>query len=204
MTYKISKKYTNKDWFDLRLVDQNSDNWTSAIEIIKDRFESRFFNQIDKIKHDEFSGFVIMSIDCLLIETLMQFYLGAESTETNYKREHWRAFKDFFKNSRHFNSDFKTNKICKVFYKQFRCGLLHQAQTKEKSRIKVCQKEFLTYADKTNLENGLIIDRGMFHEKLESEFHDYIQRLRDNENNFKSDNLRTKAIYKMDLICNDN
>jgi len=201
MTFKISKKYTNKDWTDLGLVDQNNGNWTSAIKIIKDRFDSRFFNQIDNIKHDEFSGFVVMSIDCLLIETLMQFYLGAESTETNYRREHWKAFNDFFKQSSHYKTDFNTNRIRKIFYQQFGCGLLHQAQTKQKSRIKICQAEFLTYADDKNLENGLIIDRAEFHRKLKLEFDDYIQKLNDNENNFKGENLRIKAIDKMNLIC---
>lgn len=97
MPFKISKKYYNTNWTDLGLIDENGDNWTNAIKIIEDRFQSRFFNQIDKIKDDEFSGFLIISIDCLLIETLMQFYLGVDNTEIYYRGRHWKAFKDFFK-----------------------------------------------------------------------------------------------------------
>jgi hypothetical protein len=201
MPFKISEKYLNTYWTGLTLVDDSSINWTNGISVIKDRFDSRFFNQIDKVKDDEFSGFVVMSIDCLLIETLMQFYLGVDNTEINYRGNQWKAFRDFFKNSRHFNSDFKTNKICETFYKQFRCGLLHQAQTKEKSLIKICQTNFLALADTSNVEVGLIIDRTQFHSKLVLEFNEYIQKLTDNENNFVGDNLRVKAIAKMNLIC---
>jgi len=203
MPFKISENFLNTYWISLNLIDDNSDNWTNGISVIKDRFESRFFNQIDKIKDDEFSGFVVMSVDCLLIETLMQFYLGVDNTEINYRGNQWKAFKDFLKNSSHFNSDFKTNKICETFYKQFRCGLLHQAQTKEKSLIKICQTDFLALADTNNPEVGLIIDRTQFHNKLVSEFNEYIQKLTNNENNFLGDNLRIKAIDKMKIICTE-
>ena len=201
MPFKISNKHYNYNWTDLDLIDDNSNNWSDGITIINDRFDSRFFNQLDKIKDDEFSGFVIMSVDCLLIETLMQFYLGVDSTETNYSGDHWKAYKDFFKQSNHFKTDFKTNNICKIFYQQFRCGLLHQAQTKQKSLIKIYQSDFLAFADTSDIRKGLIIDRIQFHQKLILEFNDYIKKLLDNENNFKGQNLRLKAIAKMGLIC---
>lgn len=137
MPFKISKKCHNNNWADLGLADENNNSWTEAISIIKDRFDSRFFNQIDNIKEDEFSGFIVMSIDCLLIETLMQFYLGVDNTEVNYRRNHWKAFRDFFNQSNQFNTTFNTDDISETFYKQFRCGLLHQAQTKQKSLIKI-------------------------------------------------------------------
>ncbi|TDE16149.1 hypothetical protein [Dyadobacter psychrotolerans] len=201
MPFKISKKYFNDKWTDLGLTEDNGDNWAEGILIIKDRFDSPFFNHLDNIKNDEFSGFVIMSIDCLLIETLMQFYLGVDNTEINYSGENWKAFRDFLKQSSHFNTYFKTNKICNVFYQQFRCGLLHQAQTKQKSLIKVCQPDFVILADTTNVDKGLIIDRIQFHQNLVLEFEEYIEKLKTNETNFKGENLRLKAITKMDLIC---
>ena len=201
MSFSISKKYKNVDWVNLNLIDDNSKNWSIGISIIEDRFKSRFFDHINSIKNHEFSGFLIMSIDCLLIETLMQFYLGIESTETNYSGQQWKSFKDFLINSKHFNADFSTIKKCKVFYKHFRCGLLHQAQTKQKSRIKINQLNFLELVDLTNIEEGLIIDRKQFHNKLSLEFEDYIQKLKDNGNNFQGQNLREKAINKMNMIC---
>lgn len=203
MSFSISKKYKNTDWLNLNLINDNSLDWELGILIITDRFYSRFFNYLNCIKKDEFSGFLVMSIDCLLIETLMQFYCGVENTEIKYRRNHWKAFRDFFKYSKNFNIDFKTSKICKTFYSHFRCGLLHQAQTKQKSRIKIGQSDFLTLVDAKNVCSGLIIDRAQFHEKLFQEFNDYLQRLKNNENNFKGENLRSNAIIKMNNICSE-
>jgi hypothetical protein len=207
MSFSISKKYKNTCWTDLELLNEKNENWEKAILIIKDRFDSRFFSHIDLIKYDEFSGFQIMSIDCLLIETLMQFYLGVDNTEISYKNCHWKAFNDFFKNSKHFKIDFKTNvemdEIWNTFYKHFRCGLLHQAQTKCKSRIKIFQPNFLELSNKNDIKEGLIIDRKLFHKKLVLEFEDYLQKLTDNGNNFKGENLRINAINKMNFICTE-
>jgi hypothetical protein len=195
--FKISKKYKNTDWNNLNLTDDLSNRWEQGIEIIKDRFESRFFTHIDKIKGDKFSGFVIMSIDCLIVETLMQFYLGLKETQTPQSK----AFQYFFRNSPHFQSDFKTNIMCQIFYNHFRCGLLHQAETKQKSRIKIRQTKLLCLVNDSNINDGLIIDREQFHAKLLLEFKDYIKKLEDNKTNFRGENLRKKAILKMDMIC---
>lgn len=201
MPFLISRKYPNTKWTALNLINDKSSNWFKGIDIIKDRFDSRFFYHINLIKDDEFSGFLIMSIDCLLIETLMQFYLGIDSTEINYRGNHWKAFKDFFKQSEHFKIDFKTNRICHIFYQHFRCGLLHQAQTKQNSLIKICQANLLDLVDSLDISEGLVIDRKQFHHKLELEFADFMQKLSDNENNFKGQNLRQNVIKKMDIIC---
>ncbi|WP_316807371.1 hypothetical protein [Pedobacter agri] len=201
MPFKISKKYTNIHWTELNLVTDKSDGWINGISIIKDRFNSRFFDQINNVKIDPFSGFIVMSIDCLLIETLMQFYLGVDDTEFNYKGVQWKAFRDFFKNSIYFKSEFKTNSICKTFYTQFRCGLLHQAQTKKKSLIKINQPKLLKLINPLDAGAGLIIDRVQFHDNLVLEFQHFIQKLKDNENNFLGNNLRINAALKMNLLC---
>lgn len=203
MSFSISKKYSNSDWNKLNLIDENSPNWNDGIDIIRDRFESRFFHHIRLIENNEFSGFLVMSIDCLLIETFMQFYLGIENTEEIYKGNQWKSFRDFLKNSINFETDFKTNKICHTFYKHFRCGLLHQAQTKQESLIKICQEEMLSYSDPNDIGKGLIIDRRQFHEKMVLEFNGYLQGLANNDNNFKDENLRRKAILKMKMICEE-
>jgi hypothetical protein len=203
MSFSISKKYSNSDWNILNLIDENSPNWNDGIDIIRDRFESRFFQHIRLIENNEFSGFLVMSIDCLLIETFMQFYLGIENTEEIYKGNQWKSFRDFLKNSIHFKTDFKTNKICHTFYTHFRCGLLHQAQTKQESLIKICQEKMLSFSNSIDIGKGLIIDRKQFHEKMVLEFNGYLQGLDNNDNNFKDENLRRKAILKMGMICKE-
>lgn len=201
MPFKISKLYTSDNWTNLNLKDDKGLNWENGIKIIEDRFNSRFITHINAIKNEEFSGFIIMSIDCLLIETLMQFYLGEEDTDKQFKNNHWRAFRDFLKNSKHFSSDFKTTKICKTFYSHFRCGLLHQAETKKGSLIKICRPELLKLVDIKDASKGLIIDRQKFHDNLLLEFDDYLLNLKNNKLNYKGENLRKNAIRKMNNIC---
>lgn len=198
---KISANYTNLNWLNLELTDDNSNNWADGIKIIEDRFNSRFFKQIEQIENNEFSGFIIMSIDCLLIETLLQFYLGLKNSEILYKGKQRDAFRDFFRNSKHFKNDFVTDEVCFTFYNHFRNGLLHQAQTKGESLIRIYENSTVQLVDELNSKKGLIVDREKFHQKLYLEFQDYIQDLKDNKNNFKNENLRNKAINKMEFIC---
>lgn len=199
----ISAKYTASYWLSLKLLDENSVRWEDGIKVLEDRFNSRFFNKIDKIKDDEFSGFIIISIDCLLIETLMQFYLGAANTKKYYNDSQKKAFRDFFRNSINFNEEFIDDKICYTFYDHFRNGLLHQAQTKGKSLIQYGNKRTVHLIDESNAQKGIVIDRKKFHESIHKEFQDYLQKLKDNNSNFKNENLRLNAIKKMKFICNE-
>ena len=74
---KISPIYYQKDWTDLNLNANDKPNWDKAIEIFIDRIDGRYFKQIEILeKNNSHSGFVIMSICCLLIETLEQFWKG--------------------------------------------------------------------------------------------------------------------------------
>ena len=76
----ISPKYSQKDWLDLDLSKNSTEDWNKVIEIFKDRMNGRYFKQIEALNNNLdisikfFSGFVIMSITCLLIETLEQFW----------------------------------------------------------------------------------------------------------------------------------
>ena len=61
----------------------NSPDWPMAIDIFKDRIVGRFLDPIDKlvgmeseVASERSYGFVVMAIDCLLVETLGAFYAG--------------------------------------------------------------------------------------------------------------------------------
>ncbi len=43
---------------------------------MRDRLQGRFVHFADKCLQDVYSGFVVLSIDCLLVETLQQFIEG--------------------------------------------------------------------------------------------------------------------------------
>lgn len=66
----------------------------------------------------------MMSTCCLLIETIEAFYRGWPNT--NNKSEN--AFLKFFTRDTNF-VDFSTDDIPTLFYKNIRCGILHQGET---------------------------------------------------------------------------
>ncbi len=192
----ISPKYRVSDWKSER--DKN--DWGKMIDIFQDRIESRYLKPVRLIANDrsigEFTGFAILTLDCLIIETLNQFYKGIDETVG----EHRKAFWGFFKQSQYFRDSFSRKKAF-TFYSHFRCGILHQAQTKNKSLVRI-KCENMIKSVTTNISDGLIVDREKFHEALENEIKSYIQKLNSSENKYSS--LRDNFIKKMNIICGIN
>lgn len=189
----ISPNFRNSDW--QKAV--KNDDWSRMVEIFEDRIEGRFLKPIRLIASDkllgEFSGFSILALDCLLIETLNQFQNGLDETEG----EHKKAFWNFFRTSLYFKDQFTRNKAY-VFYNHFRCGLLHQAQTKKKSVVRVDQEKMIQSVD-NDVSAGLIVDRSKFHEALENEISSYKHKLRIGGEDNSS--LRKNFVIKMNFVC---
>lgn len=93
---------------------------------IYNRLYSRYIKPFEldneNFKTQYINGFSIMANSCLLIETLESFKQGFE--DTNGKSE--RMFVDFFNSEPNFEI-LKTR--AKSFYKNVRCGILHQGET---------------------------------------------------------------------------
>lgn len=190
--FSISPNYEVSHWIEAR----DSSNWSKMIEIFTDRLEGRFLKPIRLIaankKMGGFSGFSVLTLDCLIIETLKQFYDGKDETEMN----HAIAFRDFFRGSPYFQ-DLASTKKAETFYSHFRCGLMHQAQTKKKSLIKIKQRHMAQQVS-SNIDDGLIIDRVLFHQAIEDEINRYKSMLINCEN----ENIRENFKNKMNIICN--
>jgi gamma-glutamylcyclotransferase (GGCT)/AIG2-like uncharacterized protein YtfP len=151
-----------------------------------------------------------MSIDCLLVETLNQFYKGIENTDKEYKAKNWETFRDFFQQSPFFQDFFAPSQsfsdpdeeraISKsgIFYDQVRCGLLHQAETKELSKINFRDfSAMVKHVDSSYPAKGIIVNRVLFHNALVQEFERYKKRLSD----ISETQLRENFIAKMNMIC---
>jgi hypothetical protein len=197
----ISSKFTSNDWNKLDLSAHSAD-WNTAVEIFLDRINGRFLAPIDAIrKHTdlqiaEFAGFVTIAIDCLLIETLVQFRTGQDET----KGSHAEAFWSFFKKSDFFKHDFDSKQKSDIFYGHFRCGILHQAQTKKSSLVRYGRQRMVEASVVDNIQQGLIIDRDLFHNALVDEINSYAQRLRFPQD-ARDRKLRHQFAKKMNLIA---
>ena len=183
----ISPQYTDDDWRKLSF--STEDEWQKAIDIFKDRVHGRFLEPISRIEEYIYAGFAVLALDCLLIETLQQFRKGVRTSsgqsETFFVR---------FLTETSFGSYF-TKKMAEMFYKQIRCGILHQAEVEENSRVLISKDTpLIKYTDDGK---GLVINRRLFHQQLVQEFEDYVARLREPSNQ----ELREGFRKKMNYIC---
>jgi hypothetical protein len=191
----------------------NDIDWKEAVKIFDDRYLNRFINPILTLANNNklsiwiYSGFAIMTLNCLLIETLNQFYYGVNDTNELIKDKSIKhinsiedAFFEFLTKSNYFNTCFKTEES-KIFYKQVRCGLLHQAETKGNStiHIKSEQTEIVVLTKKEQLNVGVSIRRDLFTTQLIKEYNNYMERLLLPVNT----DLRKNFISKMKYICDN-
>lgn len=187
---KISPNYTTENYDALDLSDptENLGDWELAILMFEDRIRGRFLDIVDHVQSLSFSGFVVMAIDCLLIETLEQFYRGVPDSVGGSRS----FFTQFFERSDVLKKEFTKNQR-KLFYEHFRCGILHQAELKGDSLVwKVGPLVG------NNGDNGIIVNRQKLHEILVCEFNAYTQKLRKKMTN---SDLKLKFRSKMDYIC---
>lgn len=185
---RISPNYDVGHWN--RLTFSEEGDWQKAVDIFADRIDGRFLKVVAMIKDYEYAGFAVMALDCLLIETLQQFREGKAETPRRKSEEY---FVRFLTNTPFGDSFTKESAI--VFYKQIRCGILHQAETKKSSKVLIRQDTPLV--EPTADGRGLIINRALFHRKLVRVFEQYESSLRDPAQAELRSNLRKK----MDHIC---
>ncbi len=140
LTTHIAGRKTVADWNELKasLADFNNTNlWTTAYnDFYITRLNDRYLNPIKSIKQDggyTGEGFSIMTIICSLIEFLETTYQGKNY---RYRRNgdpqlgpyeygaSVQIFIDFLNNRKPFNTQDADD-----FYKNIRCGLLHEART---------------------------------------------------------------------------
>ncbi|MFZ0639759.1 MAG: hypothetical protein WA020_05920 [Candidatus Acidiferrales bacterium] len=165
---------------------------------LRERYDERFFEPIRILGESSTTergyGFAIMSLCCLLIETLQCYRLGWPSSHwkdlkslpvvtlpepyyeigkpvdsSNYSSE--IVFKEFFVEPEHTAHFPEMKGKGEVFYKDIRCGLLHQAQTKHSWRITMSGK---SWEDAPNMKT---INRNKFWRSLKNCFDALLEEL---------------------------
>ena len=156
--------------------------------MLEDRLNARFFDAVKAIDKQDFAGFAVLALDCLLIETLQQFREGAEETP---RRKGEQYFVDFLTTAPF--STYFTKATAAKFYDHFRCGILHQAEIKASSKVRRVGQ----LVSPTSDGRGIIINRKLFHTLLRKAFADYLRTLR----NRTDATLCQNFVKKMTYIC---
>lgn len=183
---QISPRFKASDWTSLDLTQESG--WVKAAEIFEDRINGRFLEMVERIEDVKFSGFAALALDCLLIETLQQFIEGVDETPRGKAKQYFQKFLT----STHFGGGFDATTAA-MFYEQFRCGILHQAEIKGSSKVWKVGRVAQFSADR----KGLIVNHKTLHSKLRGAFADYVTELRRGSDPTLRDNFKKK----MDFIC---
>jgi hypothetical protein len=120
---------------------ESSKNRTGLADFIEERLLERYVLPVTKTCHK--NGFLMVAASCLLIETLESFYRGWESTHKSIKSDDIEdacrpagpkanpsksevAFCYFFQRFPEFSG---LRPVARSFYRDVRCGILHQGET---------------------------------------------------------------------------
>ena len=182
------------EWRALDLTSGDSPDWPTAIGMLRKRIEARYLEPVDiLVATDENRspssrrfGFTIAAIDCLLVETLEAFIEGRTDTAGDSEK----VFIRFLTSRESFKTYFDAP-LARRFYKEIRCGILHQAETTGNTRIR-------SIGDLVQLDGDrLTVNRSKFHSLLKDEFGGYLDDLANSHNH----ELRSKFKFKMDYVC---
>src|SRR5208282_2589004 len=119
----ISPRYRVSNWKILNF--SAPSDWRIAVRVLEDRLNARFFDAVEAIQEQDFSGFAVLALDCLLIETLQQFKEGVAETPRRKCEEYFVNFLTAAPFASYFD-----RATASTFYDHFRCGILHQAEIK--------------------------------------------------------------------------
>jgi hypothetical protein len=185
-----------RNWSKSRVLDcLSSKQKAELVRFINERYSERFFDPIrclgSAVGNNQGYGFAIMALCCLLIETLQCYRRGLPSSHNGelkclsklpsnkgeysladpLKETSQNVFIEFFQHEDH--QKYFTNIDGKVFYREIRCGLLHQAQTKGGWRLLRTGKFWDT--------DQMSINRDEFSQRLRECFDGYLKLLQESE-----------------------
>jgi hypothetical protein len=99
------------------------------VDFIYHRLHQRYIVPLLHVPTQYKSGFLMMASACLMIETMQAFYTGKKETKGKSRK----SFKAFFEREHEFFPGLAADES--NFYRNIRCGILHQAETRGGYRI---------------------------------------------------------------------
>lgn len=176
--------------------------WEQAIQLFSTRFNRKFLNPIQRIidlRNLEGEGFSVLTIQCAIIEALAAFKAGKiynyrmSTPSPNFEYSDSRAlFVEFLNGAHIFENNFfikdasgqtinNTPFSADSFYADVRCGLMHEARTKNNWIITATNRSVKT--DTVFLErrgNKIAILRTILHYRIKEYVSNYSDDLRSN------------------------
>lgn len=111
---------------------KNPEDRPKVAKFIKCRLSSRYLEPFEKQDKSTKSGFAMMACYCLFMETLQAFREGKDRTKSQQNN---CTFCHFFRNEAEYTLGIFED-IATDFYKNIRCGILHQGETSNGWKIR--------------------------------------------------------------------
>lgn len=205
--YTEIRDWTSDHWASLDL--STEAGWKTAIEIFEDRLQYRYLEAVQALKAEDDAyyrkcgrrrfGFAVIALDCLLLETLAQFYEGLKDGDEAKKRlglNSSQFYIRFLSHSSFLLKDHFSEEMARLFYKIVRCGILYQAETEDSTLIRyVSEENRLLLYKVTKDRKGLEIYWSRFHEMVVDEYTSYCNGLRLGKDAEYRDNFTRKMGY---------
>ena len=171
----ISPNHCDGDWQRLDLSDPaaNDGDWQKATDIIADRIRGRFVKWIEKLKDERFSGFVILALHCILIESLFGFETGKASPGNSSVYERFLTRDAFTLGG-------FDKQAAESFCTCIRNGIVHDSETRKGWLIEktVPVGRILD----GNASSGYRLNRTEFHKAIVAEFDAWLEKVRRGDN----------------------
>lgn len=217
---RVAGKLKVNDWevLEKKLEKDKNENWEKAFQFFEERIKTRYLSPIEailKLNENQGEGFAVVTLQCSLIETIESFINGwvyssdfkwyNKNVENGYAQMDGRRLKknqDVFISFFSKRIPFKGLGICgECFFKNVRCALLHETQTKNHWLIKKNSSDSESYYESPSSK---IIYRDQFQRDIKmviSNYKDTITQGKDMDGISTTD-LRENFRAKFNHLCN--
>jgi hypothetical protein len=162
---KLSPQYTEEQWntsFDGR------EDWVTAIHIVEDRIKGRWLDAADQLLGKPHTGFAILALDCIVLESLWGFMNGKAVPRGGEKQ----VYQDIL-GGRRFGW---TAEQSESFRTSVRNGIMHDAETR--SRWLVAKTVPPDVICRRNQAGDYKLNRTKFHIASSAAVKDWVAELR--------------------------
>ncbi|KPK98351.1 MAG: hypothetical protein AMJ95_04550 [Omnitrophica WOR_2 bacterium SM23_72] len=201
--------------------DLKKKNYKEAVEYFNKRIRDRYFDiggQLSKRKkHKSGDIFVVMLLNCIIIDMLSQYRYGLEGSKQEkfkefiieYLSQHNHKLGRIIKSCSYKNSKWYSIQIkdmAGAIYHGFRCGLIHSGMLAEYARINETYKNDVIRIDpwKSDItKNDIIINPPLLMKKLKKAFKKYIQQLRHGKKLEQKHNFKRRFEFEFGFKLNE-
>jgi hypothetical protein len=160
----LSPRYTEQKWKAAFIVG----DWNAAIDIAEDRIRGRWLDAADKLIDEPYSGFAMVALDCIILESLWGFKNGKPVPQGGERQ----VYRDILAGSTFGWKDVE----CDSFRDFVRNGLMHDAETRGGWLVeKTVPRDAIA---KKNKNGNYVLNRTKFHKAITAAFEEWLLNLR--------------------------